>query len=209
MWGVRWVGDDRHFLFRQKLLGEDGSMRWGVVMVKQPGLFSPKFWATSSHVFTQSPQNVAVEPGIHSLACWDRCFALPQLLYRWRRQTGIFWISSRKAGIYSIGSWILIDRISLDRTVLSYLLHCLMEAESVSETPRFSNRSKTTDVQKVAQSCLERNKFVNCSKSSRISRRPKHVIISLPFFPILSQINLPHLFPSYFLKILLNIIPFF
>jgi hypothetical protein len=36
--------------------------------------------ATSSHVFTQSPQNVAAEPRVHSLACWDRCFALPQLL---------------------------------------------------------------------------------------------------------------------------------
>jgi hypothetical protein len=34
-------------LFRQKLLDEDGSVRRGVVMVKQPGLFSPKFGATS------------------------------------------------------------------------------------------------------------------------------------------------------------------
>jgi hypothetical protein len=31
--------DDSHFVFRQKLLGEHGSVRWGVVMVKQPGLF--------------------------------------------------------------------------------------------------------------------------------------------------------------------------
>jgi len=30
-------------------------------MVKQPGLFSPKLGATSSHVFTQSLQNFAVE----------------------------------------------------------------------------------------------------------------------------------------------------
>jgi hypothetical protein len=36
--------------------------------VKQPGLFSPKFGATSLHVFTLSPQNFAVEPEIHSLA---------------------------------------------------------------------------------------------------------------------------------------------
>jgi hypothetical protein len=36
---------------------------------KQPGLLSPQFKATSSHVFTRSPQNVAVEPGIHSLVC--------------------------------------------------------------------------------------------------------------------------------------------
>jgi hypothetical protein len=43
-----------------------------------------KFGNTSSHVFTQLPQNVAVEPGINSLAFWERCFALPQLLYRWR-----------------------------------------------------------------------------------------------------------------------------
>jgi hypothetical protein len=92
--GVRWVGNDSDLLFRQKLLGEDGSVRRGVV-VKQPGLFSQKFGATSSHVFTQLPQNFAVEPGIHSLACWDRCFALPQLLYRWRHQSGIFWIPTR------------------------------------------------------------------------------------------------------------------
>jgi hypothetical protein len=56
--------DDSHFVFRQKLLGVDGSVRRGVVLVKQPCLFSPKFGATSSHVFTQSPQNFAVEPGI-------------------------------------------------------------------------------------------------------------------------------------------------
>jgi hypothetical protein len=58
-------------------------VRRDVVMVKQPGLLSPNFGATSSHVFTHSPQNVSVEPEIHSLACWDRCFTLPQLLYRW------------------------------------------------------------------------------------------------------------------------------
>jgi hypothetical protein len=54
------VGDDSHLVFRQKLLGDGRSLRWGIVMVKQPGLFSPKFGATSSHVFMQSPQNVAV-----------------------------------------------------------------------------------------------------------------------------------------------------
>jgi hypothetical protein len=72
-------GDDSHFVFYQKPLSEDGSVKWGVVMVKQTGLFSPKFGATSSQVFTQTPQNVAVEHGIHSSACWDRCFALLQL----------------------------------------------------------------------------------------------------------------------------------
>jgi hypothetical protein len=92
MRGVRWVGDDKHFIFHQQMLGEDGSVRRSVVMVKHPGLFSPKFWATSSKVYTQSPQNFAVETGIHSLACWDRCFALPQLPYRWRHQSRIFWI---------------------------------------------------------------------------------------------------------------------
>jgi hypothetical protein len=86
------VGDDSHFVFRQKLLSEEGSVRRGVVLVQRPGLFSPKFGATSSHVFTQSPQNIAVEPGIHSLVYWDWCCALPQLFYRWRHQYGIFWI---------------------------------------------------------------------------------------------------------------------
>jgi hypothetical protein len=61
-------------------------------MVKQPGVFSQKFGVTFSHVFTQSPPNVAVEHEIHSLACWEKFFVLPQLLYRWRHQSGIFWI---------------------------------------------------------------------------------------------------------------------
>jgi hypothetical protein len=56
------VGDDSHLAFRQKLLGEDGGVRRGVVVVKQPCLFLPKFGATSSHVFLQSQKNVAVEP---------------------------------------------------------------------------------------------------------------------------------------------------
>jgi hypothetical protein len=80
------VGNESHFAFHQKLLGEDGSVRRGVVVVEQPVLFSPKFGATSSHVFRQLPQNVAVEPGIHGLDCWEQCFALPKLLYRWLRQ---------------------------------------------------------------------------------------------------------------------------
>ena len=68
------MGDNRNFVFRQKLVGEDGSERRDVVMVKQPGLFSPKLRATSSHFFTQSLKNFAVEPGIHSSACWDKFF---------------------------------------------------------------------------------------------------------------------------------------
>jgi hypothetical protein len=92
------MGDDGHFVFRQKLLVEDERARRGVATVKQPDLFSPKFWNTSSHVFTKSPQNIAVEPGIHSFVCWDKLFVLPQLLYRWRHQSGIFWIPPR---IYS------------------------------------------------------------------------------------------------------------
>jgi hypothetical protein len=61
-------GDDSHFVFCQKLLGEDGSVRQGVVVVKLPGLFSPKFGVMSSHVFAQMLQNVAAELRIHSLA---------------------------------------------------------------------------------------------------------------------------------------------
>jgi hypothetical protein len=45
------VGDDSHFMFRQKLLGEDGIVRRGVVMLKQPGLFSPKV-----EVMSRNPQ---------------------------------------------------------------------------------------------------------------------------------------------------------
>jgi hypothetical protein len=56
------VGDDSHLVFRQKLLSENGSVRLGVDMVKQPGLFSPKFGATSSHVLTKSPQKSQENP---------------------------------------------------------------------------------------------------------------------------------------------------
>jgi hypothetical protein len=69
------VRDDSHFVFGQKQLGEGESVRWAVVMVKQPGLFSPKLGVMSSNVFTHSPHNIPAEPGIHSLACWDKFFA--------------------------------------------------------------------------------------------------------------------------------------
>jgi hypothetical protein len=39
--------------------------------------FHQSLGAMSWHIFTQSLQNVAVEPRIHSLACWDWCFAPP------------------------------------------------------------------------------------------------------------------------------------
>ena len=65
------MGDNSNFVFRQKLVGDDGNVRRGFVMVKQPGLFSPKLGrggAMSSQVFKQSSQNLAAEQGIHSLA---------------------------------------------------------------------------------------------------------------------------------------------
>jgi hypothetical protein len=117
------VGDDRHYVLRQKLLGEDGSVRRGVVMATQPGLFSPKFGATSSHVFTQLPQNFAVEPGIHILACWDKFFVQPQLLYRWRHQSGILWIPPRTSGCWRRRWWLLEDGATCSCHVT--LMQCL------------------------------------------------------------------------------------
>jgi hypothetical protein len=46
------VGDDSHFMFRHILLGKDKSVRRGVVMVKQPGLFALKFRAIHFHAVT-------------------------------------------------------------------------------------------------------------------------------------------------------------
>ena len=68
------MGDNRNFVCSQKLLGEDGSVSRCVVMVKQSDLFSPKLGTMSSHFFRQSPQNFAVELGIHSLTSWDKFF---------------------------------------------------------------------------------------------------------------------------------------
>jgi predicted SPOUT superfamily RNA methylase MTH1 len=50
------VGDEA-IVFRQKLLGEEGSIRRGVVKAKKRGM-SPKFGTTSSHVFTQSRETL-------------------------------------------------------------------------------------------------------------------------------------------------------
>ena len=104
--GVRWVGDNSNFVFRHELVGDDGSVRRGVVMVKQPGLFSPKLGTMSSQVFTQSLQNFAVEPGIHSLACWKKFFVHNPLLYKWRHQSGIFWIAPRIGQICEIFAFV-------------------------------------------------------------------------------------------------------
>jgi hypothetical protein len=62
------VGDDSHFVFRQKLLGERRRCETGRCHGEAARSVLTKVWATFSHVYTQSPQNVAVEPGINSLA---------------------------------------------------------------------------------------------------------------------------------------------
>jgi hypothetical protein len=70
-------GDDIRFVFRQKILGEDGSVRRGFVMVKQPGLFSPNFGATFSHVFTRFH---AVAAKLRSRTWNSECGRLGQIL---------------------------------------------------------------------------------------------------------------------------------
>jgi hypothetical protein len=87
--GVRRVWDDSHFLYRQKPLDEDGSVRRGVAMVKQPGLFSPKFArfhavAAKCRTITRNSQFGLLGPVLRA-----------QLLYGWRHQSGIFWIPPR------------------------------------------------------------------------------------------------------------------
>jgi hypothetical protein len=75
--GIRLVGGWQPFVFCHQVLGEDESEGRGVIMVKQPGLFSPKFGATSSHISTQSSQNVAVEftvwPAGSNSLCYHNC----------------------------------------------------------------------------------------------------------------------------------------
>jgi hypothetical protein len=46
-------GDDSHVVFGQKFPGEKGSKRRCVVVMQQPVLLLPKFWAKSSHIFKQ------------------------------------------------------------------------------------------------------------------------------------------------------------
>jgi hypothetical protein len=79
----------------------------------------------SSQVFTQSPQNVAVESGIHSLAYWDRCFALPQMLYRWRHQYGIFWMHPRINICLSVLSSYMSLMILVFLQLRLLIIHCI------------------------------------------------------------------------------------
>jgi hypothetical protein len=84
--GVRLVGDDSLYVFRKKLLGETERFRGEAsrsVFTKVRGDVFARFHAVAA--------KVAVEPGNHSLACGDKLFVLPQLLYKWRHKSGMFW----------------------------------------------------------------------------------------------------------------------
>jgi hypothetical protein len=67
------------FLVKKKVPGEKGSVKRCVVVMQQPVLLSPKFGAKSSHIFMQSPYNVAVTCGIDCLACHGEFFVNNQL----------------------------------------------------------------------------------------------------------------------------------
>jgi hypothetical protein len=60
--------------FGKKVRGENRSVRRCIVFVQQPDVLSPKVEAKSSHIFTQSPQNITVVCRIHCLACQDEFF---------------------------------------------------------------------------------------------------------------------------------------
>ena len=68
------MGDDRHFVFRQKLLGEDGSVRWGCHGEAARYVLAKVWGNVFAHFHAVAPQNVTVEPRIHILACWDKFF---------------------------------------------------------------------------------------------------------------------------------------
>jgi hypothetical protein len=42
-------GGDRHIVSVQKFPGENGSVRWCIIIMQQPVVLSPKFMAKSSH----------------------------------------------------------------------------------------------------------------------------------------------------------------
>jgi hypothetical protein len=48
-------GDNSHVVFGQTFPGEEGNVRWRIVMMQQPVLLSPKLRAKSSHIFMQLP----------------------------------------------------------------------------------------------------------------------------------------------------------
>jgi hypothetical protein len=96
-------------------------------MVKQPDLYSPKFGATSSHIFTQSPQNFAVEPGIQRLAfgtgasryrncCIDSGTSLEYLGYTLLHHSG-WWIVFEMVGKQNICPFLIYLQIMYELPV--------------------------------------------------------------------------------------------
>jgi len=66
--------DDSHFVFRQKLVGEDGSVRRGRCHVEAARSVLAKVWGDVFTRFHPVAAKVPFEPGIHILACWDKFF---------------------------------------------------------------------------------------------------------------------------------------
>jgi hypothetical protein len=70
---IGWVGDDSHVATVENSLLK---MKCEMVRCRDAtaSFSSPKFGAKSSHIFTQSPQNVKVVCGIDCLACHNEFF---------------------------------------------------------------------------------------------------------------------------------------
>jgi len=67
------MGDNSNFVFRQELVGEDGSVRRGVIMVKQPGVLD-KFGGDVFTLFHAVSAKLCSRTRIHSSACWGKFF---------------------------------------------------------------------------------------------------------------------------------------
>jgi hypothetical protein len=51
---VGWVGDESRVIFSQKLPGEKGNVSRCVIVMQQPVVLSPKFWANFNAVAVKS-----------------------------------------------------------------------------------------------------------------------------------------------------------
>jgi hypothetical protein len=105
-----------------------------VVLAKVRGDVFARFHAVAS--------KVTVKPGIHTLASWDRCFALPQVLYRWLHQFRIFRIppliksDGAMCGFCEKELWLCGILVSLTSVIMPVVFRFVLLGLRVKLTPK-------------------------------------------------------------------------
>jgi hypothetical protein len=87
----------------QNLMHTRCSFLWSIVEITTGHVHGSKLMRVKTTYVHPATCNLAQWLTIHGSPTIYRCFALPQLLYRWRHQSRIFWIPPR---ILTVRNWL-------------------------------------------------------------------------------------------------------